>query len=85
MDDYDLEDYYRWSIEPNSYSIVYKVEGRVWGVMNLEMREDYVYIAMLGRNVVAVGPVGSLLCESLRILRGNWESRRCGSILLIRP
>lgn len=61
MDIYDLEDYYRWSIEPNSYSIVYKVEVRVWGVMNLEMREDHVYIAMLGRNVVAVGPVGSLL------------------------
>ncbi len=61
MDSYDLEDYYQWGLEPDAYTIVYKPDERILGAMSVELHADHLYIAMLGRNSVAIGPVGSLL------------------------
>ena len=62
MDDYDVEDYYRWGREPDTYTIAYKVDERIQGAMTIELRPDHLYIAMLGRNEQATqGPVGTLL------------------------
>ncbi len=62
IDLYDLEDYYQWGLEPDTYTIVYKPEERILGVMTIELRPDHLYIAMLGRNETATqGPVGTLL------------------------
>ena len=62
MDTYNLEDYYQWSVEPNTYTIVYKPDEKVLGAMTIELHEDHLQIAMLGRNESATQrPVGSLL------------------------
>ncbi len=58
MDNYSLATYYRWGLEPDTYTIVYEPEDRIFGIMTVSIRDDYASIEMLGRNSLVV-PKGS--------------------------
>ncbi len=58
MDNYNLAAYYRWSLEPETYTIVYALEDRIFGIMTLRIRDDFVSIEMLARNSLVI-PKGS--------------------------
>ncbi len=79
MDRVTLRDYYDRSRDPDRYVIVYKVRGRIFGVMEIELRPGHVYIANLARNVpVATGSVGGRLvrlAESIGYETGRAEVR----------
>ncbi len=80
MDRFTLHDYYAWSQEPNVYVIVYKVAGKILGVLEVELRNDHVSVVMLGRNIPnaprpGVGTKLMRLAESIGYQTGRLEVR----------
>jgi len=50
MDRYTLEDYFKWSRDPNSLVIVREIEGKVAGVIFLTVHPRHIMLEMLARN-----------------------------------
>ncbi len=80
MDRFTLHDYYAWSQEPNVFVIVYKLAGKIVGVLGLELRMDHVFVLMLGRNILnapgtGVGTKLMRLAESIGFQTGRLEVR----------
>ncbi len=80
MNSFTLHDYYVWSEEPNVYVIVYKLGGKIVGVLDLELRMDHVFVLMLGRNILnaprpGVGTKLMRLAENIGYQTGRLEVR----------
>lgn len=52
MDRYMLRDYLQWSALPNDLVILYEAKGRVAGVVEISVYDDYIAVEMLGKNTL---------------------------------
>jgi len=52
MDRYVLRDYFQWSLLPNDLVILYEIDGKLAGIVEMTVHTDYIEIEMLGRNIL---------------------------------
>jgi hypothetical protein len=62
MDRYVLRDYYRWSLLPNDLVVLYEIDRRIAGIIELRVNENHIMVDMVGSNVLVQAPgVGTKL------------------------
>lgn len=47
-----IRDYLQWSPLPNGLVMLYEREGRIAGVVEISVYDDYIAVEMLGKNVL---------------------------------
>lgn len=52
MDRYMLRDYLQWSALPNDLVMLYEAKGRIAGVVEISVYDDYIAVEMLGKNIL---------------------------------
>jgi len=62
MDRYVLRDYHLWSLLPNDLVVIYEIDVRIAGIIELRINEDHIVVDMVGRNaLVQASGVGTKL------------------------
>ena len=82
LDDYIRENAYSWIDDPTHLVIVHSVKRKIWGLMDLEIYDQHVELAVLARNVkvglpedVKVGSGLARLAENISKQLGKKEIR----------
>lgn len=79
MDTYVLRDYFQWSVLPNDLVILYEIEGKLAGIIEISIHDDHIAIEMLGRNILVqatgVGTKLMSLVENIARQLGRREIR----------
>lgn len=62
MDRYVLRDYHRWSLLPNDLVVLYEIDVRIAGIIEMRINLDHIVVDMVGSNaLVQAAGVGTKL------------------------